>query len=141
MLRTTTTTLAASIALSSLALAQRPATDPARQLDAYTAQAVKDWGAVGLAIAVVKDGRVVFEKGYGVRELGKQDLVDTTTLFAIGSTIKAMTAAAMGMLVDEGKVRWDDPVINYLPGFQLKDPWVTREITGDPRARLVPAGL
>ena len=124
-----TTIFAASLALSSVAFAQRPAADPARQLDAYTAQAVKDWGAVGLAIAVVKDGRVVFEKGYGVRELGKPDLVDTTTLFAIGSTTKAMTAAAMGMLVDEGRVRWDDPVINYLPGFQLKDPWVTREIT------------
>jgi CubicO group peptidase (beta-lactamase class C family) len=109
--------------------AQRPAGDPARQLDAYTAQAVKDWGAVGLAIAVVKDGRVVFEKGYGVRELGKPDAVDSATLFAIGSTTKAMTAAAIGMLVDEGKVRWDDPVTNYLPGFQLKDPWATREIT------------
>jgi CubicO group peptidase (beta-lactamase class C family) len=128
MLRTTTI-LAASLSFGAAAFAQRPAADPARQLDAYTAQAVKDWGAVGLAIAVVKDGRVVFAKGYGVRELGKPDLVDTTTLFAIGSTTKAMTAAAMGMLVDEGKVRWDDPVINYLPGFQLKDPWVTREIT------------
>jgi CubicO group peptidase (beta-lactamase class C family) len=127
MLRTTI--FAASLALTSVALAQRPAADPARELDAYTAQAVKDWGAVGLAIAVVKDGRVVFEKGYGVRELGKPDLVDTTTLFAIGSTTKAMTAAAIGMLVDEGKVRWDDPVTNYLSSFQLKDPWATREIT------------
>jgi len=123
--------LAASFALTtSIAVAQKPAaTDPARQLDAYTTQAVKDWGAVGLAIAVVKDGKVVFEKGYGVRELGKPDVVDTATLFAIGSTTKAMTAASIGMLVDEGKVRWDDPVTNYLPSFQLKDPWVTREIT------------
>ena len=127
MLRTAT--LLASFALTATVLAQKPAADPARELDAYTAQAVKDWGAVGLAIAVVKDGRVVFEKGYGVRELGKPDLVDTTTLFAIGSTTKAMTAAAIGMLVDEGKVRWDDPVTNYLPSFQLKDPWATREIT------------
>jgi CubicO group peptidase (beta-lactamase class C family) len=112
------------------ALGQRPsAFDPARQLDLYTTQAVKDWGAVGLAIAVVKDGKVVFAKGYGVRELGKPDLVDTTTLFAIGSTTKAVTAAAMGMLVDEGKVRWDDPVTTYLPTFQLKDPWATRQIT------------
>ena len=127
MLRTAT--LLVWFALTSTVLAQKPAADPARELDAYTAQAVKDWGAVGLAIAVVKDGRVVFEKGYGVRELGKPDLVDTTTLFAIGSTTKAMTAAAIGMLVDEGKVRWDDPVTNYLPSFQLKDPWATREIT------------
>ena len=127
MLRTAT--LLASFALTSTVVAQKPAADPARELDAYTAQAVKDWGAVGLAIAVVKDGRVVFEKGYGVRELGKPDLVDTTTLFAIGSTTKAITAAAIGMLVDEGKVRWDDPVTNYLPSFQLKDPWATRAIT------------
>src|SRR6478609_8251270 len=84
MLRPTTTIFAASLALGSVTFAQHPAADPARQLDAYTAQAVKDWGAVGLAVAVVKDGRVVFEKGYGVRELGKPDLVDSTTLFAIG---------------------------------------------------------
>jgi CubicO group peptidase (beta-lactamase class C family) len=86
-------------------------------------------GVPGTAVAVVHDDEVVFAKGYGVRELGKPDAVDTTTLFAIGSTTKAMTAAALGMLVDEGKVRWDDPVANYLPTFQLKDPWVTRELT------------
>ena len=110
------------------ASAQKP-NEPARQLDAYTAQAVKDWGAVGLAMAVVKDGQLVFAKGYGVRELGKPEQVDSATLFAIGSTTKAMTAASIGMLVDEGKLRWDDPVTNYLPTFQLHDPWVTREIT------------
>jgi CubicO group peptidase (beta-lactamase class C family) len=108
--------------------AQQPA-DPAKQLDTYTAQAVKDWGPVGLAISVVKDGRVVFAKGYGVRELGKPEPVDSATLFAIGSTTKAMTAAAIGMLVDEGKVRWDAPVTTYLPGFQLRDPYATREVT------------
>jgi len=108
--------------------AQQP-TDPASQLDAYTTKAVKDWGAVGLAISVVKDGRVVFAKGYGVRELGKPDPVDTATLFAIGSTTKAMTAAAIGMLVDDGKVRWDDPVTTHIPGFQLRDAYLTREVT------------
>jgi CubicO group peptidase (beta-lactamase class C family) len=125
------TVLAAALLVPASAFpaeAQRP-NDPARQLDAYTTQAVKDWGAVGLAISVVKDGRLLFAKGYGVRELGKPDAVDSATLFAIGSTTKAMTAAAIGMLVDEGKVRWDDPVTKYLPGFQLRDPWVTREIT------------
>ena len=80
------------------ASAQKP-NEPARQLDAYTAQAVKDWGAVGLAIAVVKDGQLVFAKGYGVRELGKPEQVDSATLFAIGSTTKAMTAASMGCLL------------------------------------------
>jgi len=111
------------------ATAQQSSDALARQLDAYTTQAVKDWNGVGLAISVVKDGRVVFAKGYGVRELGKPEPVDTATLFAIGSTTKAMTALAIGMLVDEGKVRWDDPVANYIPGFQLRDPYATREIT------------
>ncbi len=103
--------------------------DPGRELDAYVARAVHDWNVAGLSIAVVNRGRVVFARGYGVREAGKPDPVDTATLFAIASTTKALTAAALGMLVDEGKVRWDDPVIKYLPGFQMADPWVTRELT------------
>jgi CubicO group peptidase (beta-lactamase class C family) len=103
--------------------------DLARELDPYVARAVQDWRVPGLAIAVVGDGRVVFAKGYGVRELGKPAPVDTQTLFAIGSTTKAMTAAALGLLVDAGKVRWDDPVTRHLPDFQLYDPYVTREVT------------
>jgi len=97
--------------------------------DAYAAKAAKDWGAVGLGVAVVKDGKTIFAKGYGVRELGKPDPANENTMFSIGSTTKAMTAAAVGMLVDEGKVRWDDPVIKHLPWFQLIDPYVTREVT------------
>jgi CubicO group peptidase (beta-lactamase class C family) len=107
----------------------RPISDPLRDLDAYTDKAVKDWRVPGLAIAVVKDGRIVFAKGYGVREVGKPAPVDTQTLFAIGSTTKAMTSASIGMLVDEGKLRWDDRVTKILPGFQLADPYVTRELT------------
>lgn len=97
--------------------------------DRYVASAVEGWGAVGLAVAVVKDGQLLFARGYGVREVGGEDRVDARTRFAIGSTTKAMTAAAIGMLVDEGKVGWDDPVVDHLPWFQLRDPWVTREIT------------
>ncbi|HMC55494.1 MAG TPA: serine hydrolase [Gemmatimonadaceae bacterium] len=100
-----------------------------RDLDAYAARAAREWRAPGLAIAVVKDGRLVLAKGYGVLELGKAAPVDTQTLFAIGSTTKAMTAMALAMLVDDGKVRWDDPVATYLPGFQLSDPYLTRELT------------
>src|SRR5690348_11375158 len=107
----------------------RPATDPLRDLDAYTARAVADWKVPGLAIAVVKEGRIVFAKGYGVREIGKPAPVDTQTLFAIGSTTKAMTAASIGMLIDEGKLKWDDKVTKILPGFQLADPYATRELT------------
>jgi CubicO group peptidase (beta-lactamase class C family) len=104
-------------------------TDPVATLDAFTAKAVRDWQVPGLAVSVVKDGRVVFAKGYGVRELGRAGAVDGHTLFAIGSTTKAMTAAALAMLVDDGKVRWDDPVTRYLPAFQTGDPYVTREMT------------
>lgn len=100
-----------------------------KEFDAYVENARKQWGAVGLAVAVVKDGQVIFEKGYGVKELNTTDAVDTHTLFAIGSTTKAITATCMGILVDRGKVNWDDHVIDYLPEFQLYDPFVTRELT------------
>jgi CubicO group peptidase (beta-lactamase class C family) len=100
----------------------------ARDFDAYVTKAVKDWGAIGLGVAVVKDGQLVFARGYGVRELGKPDPVDANTLFAIGSTTKAITAAALGMLVDEGKLRWDDPVSRHLPDFQVGDPYLTRNL-------------
>lgn len=99
------------------------------EFDAYVKKGVADWKVPGLAIIVVKDGRVVFKNGYGVCELGKTDKVDTKTMFAIASTTKAMTAACAGMLVDEGKLHWDDKVTDYLPDFQLYDPYVTRELT------------
>jgi CubicO group peptidase (beta-lactamase class C family) len=114
------------------ALSSAPAVStqqPLAGFDAYVSKAAKDWRAPGLAIAVVKDGQVTFVHGYGVRELGKPAAVDTRTLFAIGSTTKAMTAALVGMLVDEKKAEWDAPVTRYLPWFQLKDPAVTRELT------------
>lgn len=131
--RSTRPTTLALLAASALCLL--PATplhaqsDPLRGFDAYVQKAVRDWDATGLAIAVVKDGKLVFAKGYGVRDLDAGGAVDEHTRFAIGSTTKAMTAAALGMLVDEGKLSWDDPVTKYLPWFQLQDPWVTREIT------------
>ncbi|GAB3222174.1 serine hydrolase [Spirosoma arcticum] len=107
--------------------------DPVARYDAYVQQAVRDWRVPGLTVTVVKDGRVLLKKGYGVRELtrpglGKPELVNSQTLFAMASTTKAMTAACLGMLVDEGKLRWDDPVTNYLPDFQLYDPAVTRDL-------------
>jgi len=95
----------------------------------YVEQAVSDWHVPGLAVVVVKDGEVAFSEGFGERQLGESAGVSSGTLFAIGSTTKAMTAAAIGMLVDEGKMIWDDPVTKHLPDFQLHDPYVTREIT------------
>lgn len=100
-----------------------------RAFDKYVDQAARDWRVPALAIAVVKDDSLVFAKGYGVIEIGKPARADEHTRFAIGSTTKAMTSASLGMLVDEGKLRWDDRVIDYLPDFRLYDPYVTRELT------------
>jgi CubicO group peptidase (beta-lactamase class C family) len=124
--RTALCAVAACLLLQSLAVAQQA---PLADFDAYVTKAIPRWQTPGLAVAVVKDGKVVFMKGYGVRELGKPRAVDEHTLFAIGSTTKAMTAALVGMLVDEKKLDWDDPVVKHLPWFQLKDPYLTREIT------------
>ena len=100
-----------------------------QELDRYVAQAVRDWNIPGLAVAVVSGDRVVFMRGYGVREVGRPEAVDAGTRFAIGSTTKAMVAVALGILVDEGAVAWDAPVITYLPWFRVADPWLTRELT------------
>ena len=102
---------------------------PLDSLDAYIQRTMPLWEVPGLAIAVVKDDSVIFARGYGVRELGRAEPVDAHTLFAIASTTKAMTAAALGMLVDEGELSWDDPVTRHLPGFQVGDSYLTREFT------------
>ncbi|HEX7091877.1 MAG TPA: serine hydrolase [Longimicrobiales bacterium] len=103
--------------------------DPLAGLGAYIEQARKDWGIPGLAIAIVRDDSVIFARGYGVREYGRDEPVDEHTLFAIASTTKAFTVAALGMLVDEGVLDWDDPVRKHLPWFELQDPYVTRHVT------------
>jgi CubicO group peptidase (beta-lactamase class C family) len=83
----------------------------------------------GMAIAIVENGEVALARGFGVRKMGGPEKVDSDTIFMTGSTGKAMTAAALATLVDAGKLKWDDPVTNYIPGFQMYDPWVTREMT------------
>jgi CubicO group peptidase (beta-lactamase class C family) len=89
----------------------------------------KEIGVPGMAIAIVEDGKVTLAKGFGVRALGAPEPVDADTIFPTGSTGKAFTVAALGILVDQGKIGWDDKVIDRLPGFQMYDPWVTREMT------------
>lgn len=100
------------------------------EIDRYAQKVTSDWNQPGMAIAVVKDGKVVFAKGYGVREMGKPEKVDENTLFAIASNSKAFTTAALAILIDEGKIGgWDDKVSKYLPGFQLYNPYVTEDLT------------
>lgn len=105
------------------------ADSPLRDIDDRIAQALKDWDVPGLAIAIVKDDAVIHAKGYGVRTIGDTKPVDAKTMFAIGSVTKSFTAAALAVLIDENKLKWDDPVTKHLPEFQLFDPYSTRELT------------
>src|SRR5262245_62135944 len=98
-------------------------------LDGYIAGVLKAFDVPGASVAVVKDGRVALAKGYGVRKLGESAPVDERTMFSIASNTKLFTATAIGLLVEEGKLAWDAPVITYLPWFQMWDPYVTRELT------------
>lgn len=106
-----------------------PAQIAAEDLDAFVRDVQKEFEVPGLALAIVKDGKVLLTKGYGVRKMGEPAPVDDRTLFGIASNTKAFTATALGLLVEEGKLEWDAPVVKYLPWFQLSDPYVTREIT------------
>lgn len=103
------------------------ALDPA-QLGAWVEAARERFEVPGIAVAVVKDGQVVFEGGWGVRELGRPDPVDAHTLFAIASNTKAFTAASLAMLADEGRLKLEDRVIDHLPEFRMADPYVTAEM-------------
>jgi len=96
--------------------------------DAYVEGVRKEFDIPGIAVAIVKDGRIVLERGYGARSLGKPEPVDAHTLFAIASNTKAFTAASLSMLADEGKLGMDDRVVDHLPWFRMADPYVTREM-------------
>ena len=108
--------------------AKNASKDTAASFDAYVQKAVKDWKIPGLAIVVVKNNQIVFKKTYGVKSVETQVPVNNDTYFACASTTKAMTATAMGILVDQGKVNWDDLVIKYLPNFRLYEPYVTTQM-------------
>jgi len=95
---------------------------------AYVDNARKTFDVPGIAVAIVKDGKVVMEQGFGLREIGKPDKVDAHTLFAIASNTKAFTAAALQQLAEAGKLKMDDRVIDHLPWFRMSDPYVTHEM-------------
>ena len=121
--------VAAALALATATPALTAQAFRQKDFDAYVARGLQTLRTPGAAIAVVKDGRVLFAKGYGVRTLGDPARVDAHTLFQIASNTKAFTTAALAILADEGKLSWDDAVTKLLPGFQLYDPYVTREFT------------
>ncbi|WP_051176268.1 serine hydrolase [Luteimonas mephitis] len=136
--------LVATIALSgaaAFAAAAQPAATPAeatqagdslpaalQDLDAYVERVRGQFDVPGIAVAVVKDGQVVLERGYGVRKLGEPATVDAHTAFAIASNTKAFTAASISILADEGKLKPEDRVIDHLPWFRMSDAYITREM-------------
>jgi len=118
-----TALIAASTLMATAAWAAPPA-----DLDTYARQAMARFGAPGMAVAIV-EGQSLYTRAYGVRELGAPGRVDEHTSFPIGSNTKAFTAASVAILVDEGKLAWDDRVIDRLPGFAMYDAYATHEMT------------
>jgi CubicO group peptidase (beta-lactamase class C family) len=123
--------LAVSVLFLSCAplVAQTATPDKLQGLDALAARAMQEWKVPGLAMAVVEDGKVIYSKGYGYRDVGKKLPVTVDTLFAIGSITKSFTSLTFSMLNDEGKVDWDKPVREYVPEFMLYDEVATQRAT------------
>lgn len=121
--------LAALLALPVLAQPAPERSPVPADLDAVVARAMEQFKVPGIAVGLVKGGKLVFAKGYGVRRLGEPGQVDADTLFGVASNTKAFTAATAALLVDEGKLAWDEPVVRYLPSFRVADPFVSGEIT------------
>jgi CubicO group peptidase (beta-lactamase class C family) len=117
----------AAAALAGQGLA--PAKPALEGFDAFVSTALKDWKVPGVAVAVVQDGKVILSKGYGFRDVKKEAPVTPKTLFAIGSITKSFTVTSLGILVDEGKLDWDKPVREYMPGFRLYDQVATERMT------------
>jgi CubicO group peptidase (beta-lactamase class C family) len=109
-------------------IAQKPSKS-IRKLDAYMETMLTKWNIPGMAVAIIDDNQVVLSKGYGVKNVNTGEKVDEHSLFAMASNSKAFTSAALAILVDEGKLNWDDKVQKYLPWFQLYDPYVSANMT------------
>ena len=99
------------------------------KIDSIVELTLKTFNVPGISVGVVKDGKLIHAKGYGIANLRTGKKVDEHTLFGVASNSKAFTAAALGMLVDEKKITWDDHVTDYIPEFKLYDPYVTNEFT------------
>ena len=114
-------------AQTSFAQTSKPITS--NQIDSLTELVLKTFNVPGIAVGVVKDGKLIHAKGYGVANINTGKRVDENTLFGVASNSKALTAAALGILVDEGKIKWDDRVTDYVPEFKMYDPYVTDAFT------------
>ena len=101
----------------------------ATEIDTLVERTLKTFDVPGIAVAVVKDGKIIHAKGYGVRSLNTMQKVDEHTLFGIASNSKAFTSAALGILIDEGKLSWDDKVTDIIPEFKMYNPYVTEDFT------------
>ncbi|MBP7471193.1 MAG: beta-lactamase family protein, partial [Flavobacterium sp.] len=100
-----------------------------KQVDELVENTLKSFNVPGIAVAIVKDGKVVLSKGYGIKSILTKEKVDANTLFGIASNSKAFTTTALAMLVDEKKIKWDDKVTQYLPDFKMYNEYVTQEFT------------
>ena len=118
-----------ALGVLSLCLATFAGAAPPADFDARVEQIRNQVGVPGLAVAIVEDGRVALARGYGVRRLDADERLDADSLFQIGSISKGFTSAALAILVDRGRIAWDDPVTEHIPYFEMFDPWVTREMT------------
>ena len=125
MLKRVRASLAVAVALAAWPVQAAPPTGFEQRVE----QLRKDFGVPGVTIAIVENGKVTLAHGWGVRDITTNQPVDADTIFFTGSTGKAFTNAALATLVDEGKIKWDDKVIDHMPDFRMWDPWVTREMT------------
>jgi CubicO group peptidase (beta-lactamase class C family) len=98
-------------------------------IDSLVKATLKTFDVPGIAVGIIKDGKLIHAKGYGVRSLKNNLGVDENTLFGIASNSKAFTSAALAMLIDEGKLKWDDKVTDIIPGFKMYDAYVTESFT------------
>jgi CubicO group peptidase (beta-lactamase class C family) len=121
--------LASIVLLFTITFNSRAQVTSSSQIDSLTELVLKTFDVPGIAVGVIKDGKLIHAKGYGVKSLRTMQKVDENTLFGIASNSKAFTTAALGMLIDEGKLKWDDKVTDYIPEFRMYNPYVTEEFT------------
>lgn len=128
-MKTSLLTAALFCVIGSAAAHTPPHQPEVASIDAAVQATITRYQLPGIAVGVIENGRIVFAKGYGETVYGSGDPITENTLFKIASNSKAMTASLLARLVQQGKLRWDDPVIKHLPDFAMHDPWVTQHMT------------